>query len=135
MADGDNSDASRADPANMGKVIWRDLTVPDAEQVASFYERVVGWKPKPHDMGDYNDYVMVNPPEGEGVAGVCHARGTNASVPPQWLLYVQVPSVETAAKAACEAGGEVVDGPRPMGAQQFCVIRDPAGAVLALMSD
>jgi hypothetical protein len=30
-------------------------------------------------------------------------------------------------------GGQVLDGPRPMGSKQFCVIRDPAGAVAALI--
>jgi|GEM_PF-2074257 len=29
---------------------------------------------------------------------------------------------------------EVIDGPRPMGKSRFCVIRDPAGTVAALIS-
>jgi predicted enzyme related to lactoylglutathione lyase len=67
------------------------------------------------------------------VAGVCHARGANANLPAQWLVYVQVEDVEASARRAAELGGAVVDGPRGMGSLRFCVIRDPAGAVLALV--
>lgn len=119
--------------AKIGTIIWRDLTVPDADGLRDFYSEVVGWDVKPHPMGTYDDYEMVAQGTGETVAGVCHARGTNASVPPQWLVYVAVVNVAESA-ARCEAnGGTVVDGPRPMGAQNFCVVQDPAGAVLALI--
>ena len=131
---GDPAGGETADSGpSFGKVVWHDLTVPDAKGVAAFYEHVVGWTPSDHDMGDYVDYVMQDA-KGSGVAGVCHARGTNANVPPQWLLYVQVPCVETAAAQARAHGGAVIDGPREMGGHKFCVVRDPAGAVLALLS-
>lgn len=118
----------------VGTILWHDLTVEHAESVRDFYSQVVGWEHKPHAMGDYDDYEMLDPESGETVVGVCHARGTNANVPPQWLTYVQVADVAVSAKR-CEAlGGTVLDGPRKMGAADFCVVRDPAGAVLALMS-
>jgi predicted enzyme related to lactoylglutathione lyase len=77
---------------------------------------------------------MLAPGSDSPVAGICHARGANASLPVQWLVYVQVENVEASARRAQELGGSVVDGPRGMGSFQFCVIRDPAGAVLALVS-
>ncbi len=117
----------------IGSMVWRDLTVADAEGVRDFYASVVGWKAKAHPMGEYDDYEMQAPESGDTVAGICHARGTNANVPPQWLVYVVVASVEESAKRAVELGGEVLDGPRPMGKSPFCVIRDPAGAVLGLL--
>jgi predicted enzyme related to lactoylglutathione lyase len=67
------------------------------------------------------------------MAGVCHARDTNANVPPQWLIYVKVASVAECARRATEAGGAVVDGPRKMGGSMFAVIRDPAGAVIGVI--
>jgi predicted enzyme related to lactoylglutathione lyase len=119
--------------AKIGTVVWRDLTVEDADGVRDFYAEVVGWDVKPHPMGEYDDYEMVAKGTGETVAGVCHARGSNANVPPQWLVYVLVEDVAQSA-AHCEAhGGKVLDGPRPMGEKPFCVVQDPAGAVLALM--
>lgn len=117
----------------VGTIVWTDLTVPDAEEVRRFYEAVVGWKPHAVEMGGYDDWAMV-PPGGEhGVAGVCHARGSNANLPPQWLVYVAVDDVRASADRCVELGGELVDGPRPMAGKSFCVVRDPAGAVLALI--
>ena len=119
-----------SDP-NIGAIEWRDLTIDNAEQVKNFYQDVVGWKTEPVSMGDYDDFNMMDA-EGNTVAGVCHARGSNAGLPPQWLMYVRVADVDSSATTCEESGGEVVYGPRDMGKDRFCVIRDPAGAVLAL---
>ena len=77
---------------------------------------------------------MTAPDTGEPVAGVCHARGANANLPPQWIVYVTVADVEASARRAAELGGAVLDGPRQMDGRDFCVIRDPAGAVLGLIT-
>lgn len=124
---------SESKSAQIGVIGWRDLTVENAEEVRHFYTQVVGWETAPHDMGDYNDYDVRIPATGETAAGICHARGSNANVPPQWLLYVMVESVAASAAKCLELGGAVVDGPRTMGGIPFCVIQDPAGAVIALM--
>src|SRR5438128_803527 len=44
-------------------------------------------------MGGYSDFTMSPPGGGAIVAGVCHARGHNADLPPQWLIYVTVAAV------------------------------------------
>jgi predicted enzyme related to lactoylglutathione lyase len=117
----------------VGSIVWRDLTLEEAENVRDFYASVVGWKVKAHDMGDYEDYEMRMPGTGETVAGICHARGANDDLPPQWLVYVQVEDVEASAARCLELGGRVLDGPRAMGGQLFCCIEDPEGAVLGLV--
>jgi uncharacterized protein len=48
-------------------------------------------------------------------------------------MYVYVEDVSACAQKAVELGGKVLDGPREMGQGQFCVIQDPAGAVIALI--
>ena len=116
----------------VGTIMWRDLTVPNAEAVRDFYQEVVGWTFQGEEMDGYEDYNMLSPDGEERVAGICHARGSNANVPPQWLLYIVVADVARSA-AACQArGGKIIDGPRPMGAGIFCCIQDPAGAYCAL---
>ena len=116
----------------VGSVAWTDLTVADAEGVRDFYAAVVGWKPQAVGMSDYSDYMMCAPGSGTGVAGVCHARGVNAGLPAQWLVYIVVDDVDAAA-ARCEAkGGRVLVRPKPLGGGRYCVIQDPAGAVCAL---
>lgn len=119
----------------VGTIGWTDLTVDDADGVRDFYREVVGWKPSPVSMGDYSDYTMETPASGTAVAGVCHARGTNAGLPAQWLIYIVVADVEASARRCRELGGEVLVGPKQTGGQgTYCVIRDPAGAVAALFA-
>ncbi|HXG54886.1 MAG TPA: VOC family protein [Vicinamibacterales bacterium] len=121
------------DTPKPGTIAWTDLTVPDADAIRDFYTRVTGWKAEPVSMGEYSDYVMVSS-TGEGVAGICHSRGPNVNVPPQWLIYIVVADIDQAVAQCTVFGGEVLDGPRPMSGGMFCVIRDPAGAVCGLYS-
>lgn len=89
-------------------------------------------------MEGYDDFNMLAAPGGDPAAGICHARGGNADLPPQWLAYVAVADLD-ASIARCRAlGGSVVAGPKGGcgdgdGDGAYCVIRDPAGAVLALI--
>lgn len=114
-----------------GQITWNDLTVSDAEPVRQFYESVVGWKFSQVSMGDYSDYSMVDS-SGNVVAGVCHAKGENANLPPAWLMYVTVEDLDACISKCNDSGGTVIDGPRTAGGAKIAVIKDPAGAVLAL---
>ena len=125
---------SSSSDARIGAIVWQDLTVEHAESVRDFYQAVVGWSSQGEDMGGYEDFHMISPSTGSSVAGICHARGENANVPPQWLVYINVKDVDASAARCRDLGGEVVDGPRMMGGGRFCVIKDPAGAVCALFS-
>lgn len=118
----------------IGRVEWLDLTVHDAGKIRDFYREVVGWESSEVDMGSYADYSMHLRKGGETVAGVCHARGNNANLPTQWLVYVRVANIKDSIAACEKRGGKVLDGPRRMAGTNFCVIEDPAGAVMALMS-
>ena len=115
-----------------GTIAWTDLTVADAPRVRDFYREVVGWEVRGEPMGGYEDFSMLPPGTDRAVAGVCHARGVNADMPPQWLVYVVVPDVDRSAARCVELGGTIVTAPRPLGGGRVCVVRDPAGAVLAL---
>jgi hypothetical protein len=116
-------------------ILWTDLTVPNAEQVRDFYAAVAGWSFEPVAMGGYDDYSMLAPGRSDPVAGICHARGLNARLPAQWLVYVSVADLSASVRRCLELGGRVVDGPRSLGQKRFCVIQDPAGAVAALIGD
>lgn len=127
---------STALPSAIGTLLWIDLTVPNAETVRDFYASVIGWEPAGVAMGDYEDYVMTAPATGQGVAGVCHARGQNADLPPQWLVYVAVADLDESLRRCADAGGKAVTGIKgEAGTTRYCVIQDPAGAVLALMEE
>jgi predicted enzyme related to lactoylglutathione lyase len=118
----------------VGSVAWFDLTVPDADRVRDFYAAVVGWTAEPIDMGEYSDYAMKQPGDGNGVAGICYARGANAGQPPVWMAYIQVENLTASVDRALELGGAIVSDRREPGNDySFVVIRDPAGAMIGLM--
>lgn len=116
----------------IGKIGWFDLTVKDAPVIRDFYAKVVGWKPENVNMGEYNDFNMTMPESGDPAAGICHARGDNAELPSQWLIYITVEDVDKSAEACQKSGGKVLVGPKAMGNSKLCVIEDPNGSVAAL---
>lgn len=125
------SDFPKPQPGTIG---WHDLTVSNADEVRDFYAAVTGWTPQGLSMGDYEDYAMLAP-GGQGVAGVCHARGANAGLPPQWLIYITVEDLDESMRQCEQRGGKVISGPRDLGQYgRVSVIQDPAGAVAAIIA-
>ena len=123
---------SSAPKPPIGSIGWCDLTVDGADAVRDFYREVVGWTETAFDMGGYADYVMSRPADGTATTGVCWARGTNAGLPPVWLVYFIVASLDNSLAEVHERGGEVLREPTPSGDGRYAVVRDPAGAVCAL---
>ncbi|MEM8836421.1 MAG: VOC family protein [Planctomycetota bacterium] len=115
------------------RIAWHDLTVPNAEEVRDFYADVVGLRHEPVDMGGYSDFNMIDPGSGDPIGGVCHARGPNAEIPPQWIIYFAVDDLDASLRSTRERGGQVVLGPREMPGYRYAFIRDPAGAVCAVI--
>lgn len=114
-----------------GTIGWVDLTVENAESVRDFYAAVVGWKPEAVEMKGYSDFNMTA--AGTPVAGICHARGSNAGLPAAWLLYFVVEDMDAAIAAVHAHGGALLRQPGPVGPMgRHAVIRDSAGAVCAL---
>jgi uncharacterized protein len=118
----------------VGRLVWLDLTVRDADRTRDFYQAVVGWSYEAFAMGEgddrYADYVMLDA-AGNATAGVCHARGPNAGLPPVWLLYLPVGDFAESRRRAAAEGGEVihaVDGTN----HKYAVVRDPVGAHFAI---
>ncbi len=115
-----------------GAITWTDLTVPDAESLRDFYSEVTGWTSEAVSMGEYSDFSM-NDANGTPVAGICHARGVNAGLPPQWLVYITVDNLEARLARCVELGGKALAEIRSLGPMgRYCVIQDPCGAVAAL---
>lgn len=115
-----------------GQILWHDLTVDNAEEVSSFYHGVLGWEKEGLSMGDYDDFMIKSSKDGDVVAGVCHARGGNKDIPPQWLMYVKVVNLDESLAKCVELGGKVLGEKRKMGEGFYCLIQDPAGAYMML---
>ncbi|MEO0973159.1 MAG: VOC family protein [Pseudomonadota bacterium] len=126
------SEQHEASQRQVGRIGWVDLTVDDAPRLRDFYREVVGWTVGECAMGDYSDYFMCEPNSGEQIAGVCHARGPNADLPPTWLLYITVADLDASIERTLALGGEIIAPRRAFGDGAFAVVRDPAGAAVGL---
>jgi uncharacterized protein len=118
----------------VGTIGWIDLTVADATSLRDFYAAVAGWTAAEVPMGDYADYCMHPPGDAKPVAGICHARGPNADLPPQWLIYITVSDLDQSVQRCRDKGGKVLRETKSMGSYgRLAVIQDPAGAIAALL--
>ena len=121
-----------SDESQVGKVGWIDISVDEAGGLRDFYQEVVGWESDAVSMGEYTDYTMKMPANGEEISGICHSRGSNADLPGGWLIYIIVADVEASAVICTEKGGKLIIEPRELAGGRFCVIEDPSGATAAL---
>ncbi|HKX45211.1 MAG TPA: hypothetical protein VJP77_00705, partial [Planctomycetota bacterium] len=111
-----------------GRIGWVDLTLPDvhgqdASTLRDFYVAVAGVTAEPLDMGGYPDFVL-KASDGEPVAGVCHARGTNADQPHGWMVYFVVRDLAASRAEALRRGATVLhDRGTPGETHRYAVIR------------
>jgi uncharacterized protein len=126
-----------ATAAPVGRIYWLDLTVSDASATRDFYRQVVGWSVQNVEMQDgddrYADYNMLAD-HGEPAAGVCHARGPNAGLPPVWMIYLPVDDLAESLRRVEEEGGRIIRAIRgEAGEYAYAAVRDPVGACFALV--
>ncbi|MEE4246503.1 MAG: VOC family protein [Kangiellaceae bacterium] len=116
-----------------GKIAWVDLTVENAEEIKDFYHKVVGWSPDPVAMDGYNDFNMIPTDSDDPSAGICHAKGTNANIPPSWMVYILVANLQESVSACRNNGGEVLS--QLTDDAKYAMIKDPAGAICMLYQE
>lgn len=120
----------------VGRIAWLDLTIPDAETTRDFYRQVVGWSAQDLEMkdadGSYADYVMLGG-SGDQAAGVCHARGVNADLPPVWMLYLPVGDIAESLRRVEAEGGRIIKASKNKdGKYVYAAVQDPLGVAFAL---
>ncbi|WP_343704380.1 VOC family protein [Chitinophaga sp.] len=121
---------------NIGTIVSADLTVPQADLLKDFYTKVIGWQTEDLAMkdgnGTYADYVMKDS-AGNWAGGVCHSRGVNQDLPPQWIVYVNVADIAQSMAQCLTLGGKVLKEARTAeGELQYALLQDPLGAILAV---
>lgn len=119
-----------------GTINWTDLTIPNAEEVKEFYKTVIGWTEQAIPMKDgdeeYNDFVMLHSENG-AAGGICHSKGTNLGIPPQWIPYISVNDIEKRKNLAIEHGGEILkEQLNKDGELYYVIMKDISGAIFAM---
>ena len=120
-----------------GSICWLDLTVSDAASAQDFYRQVLACPVEELRVDQasepYFDYNLIRE-DGQSAAGLCHARGTHADLPPLWMIYLPVGDLEESVRRVWSGGGKVHQiSRRPDGALESAVIQDPVGVWLALV--
>lgn len=81
----------------------------------------------------YSDFTMLGG-DGHPAAAIRHARGTNAGLPPVWIISVPVGDLAESLRRVPEEGGKVIQTtPAANGGCASAVIQDPVGAYLGLL--
>lgn len=119
-----------------GMFCWVELATLDAEAAKTYYEDLFGWTHHEFPMGENPGEVYTIFRHRDRDAGAVYAMMAEQraqGVPPNWLLYVSVPSVDDAVAKAKTLGGEVLGEPLDVfGMGRMAVLKDPTGAVFAV---
>ncbi|HLL77633.1 MAG TPA: VOC family protein [Pyrinomonadaceae bacterium] len=119
-------------PAN-GEFCWNELATADAEAAKKFYAGLFGWEYKTGDVEGvaYNEIVV----NGRPIGGIHQMGAEFGTAPPHWMGYVAVGDVDASARMVEELGGKVCVPPTDIPkVGRFCVINDPTGATMSLIT-
>jgi predicted enzyme related to lactoylglutathione lyase len=115
-----------------GAFSWNELMTTDIDGAKSFYSEMFNWELE--DMNKDMPYTMAKV-DGQEAAGLMPMPPEAGKMPPMWGGYVTVDDVAASAKQAEALGGKVLMEPRDIPeVGRFCVISDPQGATLSLIT-
>ncbi len=121
------------EPTNIhitGKFVGHDLLTHDVGADTSFYGPLFGWEFIPVPEGKY----LVVTQNGMPIGGIVPLEKKDQNVYSQWLSYISVPDVDSAAGLTERNGGRVYREPFDLpGRGRVAIILDPEGAPLALV--
>ena len=110
-----------------GALTWNDLATRDTAAAKTFYGDLFGWRFE--DMAP--TYSVIHNGERTN-GGIREQSEAEAGVPPHWLPYFAVESVDASVARATELGGRALTEPMAVPAGRFAAIADPQGAAFAV---
>lgn len=128
-------------PAN-GAFCWNELATTDLDAAQNFYKTLLGWEIKESKASAacegseapsmvYNEIVV----GGQHVGGIYKMGPEFGGAPSHWMAYVAVDDVDARARQVWELGGKVCVPPTDIpNVGRFCVVNDPTGATIALIT-
>ncbi len=110
---------------------WNELCTRDVEKAADFYGRLLGWEfsDYPSRLGKY--FVIRN--RGEECNGMLQIDHRWGEMPPCWLVYFAVQSVDITVDQLRQLGGHVLVHPFDIEEGRFAVVADGQGAMFDLV--
>lgn len=111
-----------------GAVVWHELNTSDIVAASSFYRTALSVETAP--MEGAEGYYSLN--AGGRVVGGMGAL-EHPGAPSHWLVYFAVDDPDATVDALVRAGGKALEPPYDMVAGRMAVVRDPQGAVFAVL--
>lgn len=120
-----------------GRFVWTELVTTDVAAAQVFYKQVVGWNTSKMEGGgpDYSFWLAGDTPD-TMVGGVMAlpAEAVAMGSPPSWVAYTEVPDADATVDQAVKLGAKVLMPAKTIEqAGRFAVLRDPQGAVFAVI--
>lgn len=118
-----------------GPFVWHHLVTTDQAKSGAFYSELLGWTRREVDAGPFGIYTIFRR-DGDDVAGMMNPTiNYTRSRKPSWYTYVKVDDVNARASRAVQLGGTIIEPPHDVpGVGQVCLIVDPMGAPITLMT-
>jgi predicted enzyme related to lactoylglutathione lyase len=117
-----------------GEFSWNELATTDPTGATKFYNQLFGWNTQEYQMPEFT-YTVVRVGEDSGIGGIMPIPPAAKGMPPAWISYVTVDSVDATAKKAEQIGGKIMAPPRDIpDVGRFAVIQDPQGAAIAVIT-
>ncbi len=115
-----------------GRFVWHELMTRDVSAAKAFYSKLVGWNAQPWAGDPTYTICLASPGPTAGIFGI--TADFPAEMPAHWVSYIGTRDVDGTVAAAVRAGGSIVKEPQDLqGAGRFAVLKDPQGAVFAIL--
>ena len=115
-----------------GAFSWNELMTTEIDGAKAFYSKMFNWEFE--DIDKEMPYTLAKVDKQE-VAGMMGMPPEAANMPPMWGAYVTVNDVDASAKQAESLGGKILMEARDIPeVGRFCVISDPQGATLSMIT-
>ncbi len=116
-----------------GHFSWNELMTNDVDSAKKFYSELLGWNMEAMQCEE-TDYTLLKE-GGEDVGGIMAIPDDAAEMPPMWNAYVTVDDVNDVAAQVERLGGKLCVPPQDIpNIGRFCVLQDPQGAMLSLIT-
>ena len=114
----------------LNSIEWNELITPDPAAALKFYGSLFGWAGEAFEAVPGKPYTMLK--LGDRAFGGVMAPPM-PGIPPHWLHYVTVTSVDDSLAKATSLGATVCLGATDIGeAGRIAVVKDPQGAIFGL---
>lgn len=123
-----------------GEFCWSELSNENLEDCKKFYSEIFGWNFQKRESAGM-EYFEFSSGGGENTGGMwqiteeCKAHESGEAMLPGWMNYIAVADVDASARKAFELGGIIVSLPTDIAnVGRFCIIKDPTGAEVSLIT-